>query len=104
MNEISNIPEENEKTREELIEECLELGIPVTGNEDVDTLNLYLGSADDDEDDYDEDDDYYKDDEDEFDDDDDLLKDEPDEENIEDDFDFDEDDDLFEDDDEIPYN
>ena len=76
------------KTREELIEECLEIGIPVTGYEDQETLKMFLGSKDDDE----------------FDDD--GFDEEPDDEIFDEDFDFDEedeDDDLFEDD-ESSYN
>jgi hypothetical protein len=87
---------EEVKTREELIEECLEIGIPVTGYEDQETLKMFLGSA---EDDYSEEED-----DDEFDDD--GFDEEPDDEIFDEDFDFDEeddDDDLFEDD-ESSYN
>ena len=83
------------KTREELIEECLEIGIPVTGYEDQETLKMFLGSADDD---------YSDEEDDEFDDD--GFDEEPDDEIFDEDFDFDDeddDDDLFEDD-ESSYN
>jgi hypothetical protein len=83
------------KTREELIEECLEIGIPVTGYEDQETLKMFLGSKDND---------YSDEDDDEFDDD--GFDEEPDDEIFDEDFDFDEedeDDDLFEDD-ESSYN
>ena len=87
------------KSREELFEECVEMGIPVIGHEDRETLEMFLGSADDD----------YED-EDEFDDDldgDDGFEEGPsdDDEIFDEDFDFDEDDDddLFEDDD-VSYN
>lgn len=89
------------RTREELIEECIEIGIPVTGHEDQETLEMFLGSSDEDSSDKDGDD---------FDDDldsDDGFEEEPseDDEIIDEDFDFDEDDDddLFEDD-EASYN
>ena len=85
------------KSREELMEECIEMGIPVIGHEDRETLEIILGSEDDD----------YNDD---FDDDldgDDGFEDGPsdDDEIFDEDFDFDEDDDddLFEDDD-VSYN
>ena len=88
------------KSREELVEECLDMGIPVIGNEDRETLEMFLGSADDD----------YDDEEDDFDDDldgDDGFEEGPsdDDEIFDEDFDFDEDedDDLFEDDD-VSYN
>ena len=88
------------KSREELVEECLDMGIPVIGNEDRETLEMFLGSADDD----------YEDEEDDFDDDldgDDGFEEGPsdDDEIFDEDFDFDEDDDddLFEDDD-VSYN
>jgi hypothetical protein len=87
---------EETKTREELIEECLEIGIPVTGYEDQETLKMFLGSADDDYSDEEEDDEF----------DDDGFDEEPDDEMFDEDFDFDEedeDDDLFEDD-ESSYN
>lgn len=93
------------KTREELMEECFELGIPITGDEDEETLKLYLDTSDDElgneKDDLPDDDDYYKEDED-----DDLLKEEPDEDDFgNDDFDLDEDeDDDFLDDEEPPFN
>ena len=81
------------KSREELMEECIEMGIPVIGHEDRETLEIILGSEDDD-----------------FDDDldgDDGFEDGPsdDDEIFDEDFDFDEDDDddLFEDDD-VSYN
>ncbi|GAB4301110.1 MAG: hypothetical protein Kow0098_29060 [Ignavibacteriaceae bacterium] len=93
--------EENVKTREELIEECFESGLPIRGDEDTETLRLYLASSDEDDD---LDDDEFED-EDEFEDDD--FEDEPDEDEfIDEDFDFDEDDDddLFDDDEEVPYN
>ena len=75
------------KSREELIEECLEVGIPVAGYEDKDALEMFLGSKDDDLDGFDE---------------------EPsdDDEMFDEDFDFeddDDDDDFFEDDD-VSYN
>ncbi|MGA8263738.1 MAG: hypothetical protein WB779_04810 [Ignavibacteriaceae bacterium] len=81
------------KSREELIEECLEIGIPVIGHEDRETLKMFLGSADDDFVDDPEGDDGFEDgpsDDDEI---------------FDEDFDFDEDDedDLFEDDD-VSYN
>jgi hypothetical protein len=88
------------KTREELIEECIEMGIPVTGYEDQETLEMFLGTADDDSDEDEEeiDDDF---------DDDGGFDEEPseDDEIFDEDFDFDEDedDDLFEDD-ESSYN
>ena len=88
---------EEMKTREELIEECLEIGIPVTGYEDQETLKMFLGSADDDYSDEEEDNDEF---------DDDGFDEEPDDEIFDEDFDFDEedeDDDLFEDD-ESTYN
>ena len=87
------------KSREELIEECLEIGIPVTGYEDQETLKMFLGSS---SDDYEDEDDF----------DDDLDGDNgfdeapsDDDEIFDEDFDFDEDedDDLFEDD-EASYN
>ena len=88
------------KSREELVEECLDMGIPVIGNEDRETLEMFLGSADDN----------YEDEEDDFDDDldgDDGFEEGPsdDDEIFDEDFDFDEDDDddLFEDDD-VSYN
>jgi hypothetical protein len=84
------------KTREELIEECLEIGIPVTGYEDQETLKMFLGSKDDDYSDEEDDDEF----------DDDGFDEEPDDEIFDEDFDFDEedeDDDLFEDD-ESSYN
>ncbi len=85
------------KTREELIEECLEIGIPVTGHEDQETLEMILSSADDDYEDKEEDD---------FDGDE-GFEEEPseDDEIFDEDFEFDEDDDddLFEDD-ESSYN
>lgn len=88
---------ESIKTREELIEECLDLGIPVTGHEDEETLEMFLGSADDDD---------FVDDEEEDDFDDDFEDDELDEpvddkEILDEEFDFeeDDDDDLFDDDD-----
>jgi hypothetical protein len=87
---------EETKTREELIEECLEIGIPVTGYEDQETLKMFLGSADDDYSDEEDDDEF----------DDDGFDEEPDDEIFDEDFDFDEedeDDDLFEDD-ESSYN
>jgi len=85
------------KSREELMEECVEMGIPVIGHEDRETLELFLGSADDDyEDDFDDDLDGE-----------DGFEDGPseDDEIFDEDFDFDEDDDddLFEDDD-VSYN
>ena len=83
------------KTREELIEECLEIGIPVTGYEDQETLKMFLGSKDED---------YSDEEDDEFDDD--GFDEEPDDEIFDEDFDFDDeddDDDLFEDD-ESSYN
>ena len=81
------------KSREELMEECIEMGIPVIGHEDRETLEIILGSEDDDFDDDLEGDDGFEDgpsDEDEI---------------FDEDFDFDEDDDddLFEDDD-VSYN
>ena len=81
------------KLREELMEECIEMGIPVIGHEDRETLEIILGSEDDDFDDDLEGDDGFEDgpsDEDEI---------------FDEDFDFDEDDDddLFEDDD-VSYN
>jgi hypothetical protein len=87
---------EEVKTREELIEECLEIGIPVTGYEDQETLKMFLGSAEDDYSEEEEDDEF----------DDDGFDEEPDDEIFDEDFDFDEeddDDDLFEDD-ESSYN
>ena len=86
---------EEMKTREELIEECLEIGIPVTGYEDQETLKMFLGSKDED---------YSDEEDDEFDDD--GFDEEPDDEIFDEDFDFDDeddDDDLFEDD-ESSYN
>ena len=89
---------ENIKTREELLEEYFEAGIPVTENEDEDTIKMFLGSADDDDyfDDEDEEEDEF---EDEFDDD--VEEPAEDDEIFDEDFDFDEDDDddLFDDDD-----
>ena len=81
------------KSREELIEECLEMGIPITGHEDKETLEMFLGSADEDDDFGDDEDDDF---DDEFDDD---EIDEPvdDKEILDEEFDFD-DDDLDEDD------
>jgi len=87
---------ENIKTREELIEECLEAGIPVTGHEDEETLEMFLGSAD-------EEDDFDDEEEDDFDDEfEDNEIDEPvdEKEILDEDFDFEDDeDDLFDDDD-----
>ena len=85
------------KTREELIEECLEIGIPVTGHEDEETLEMFLGSAD-------EEDDFDDDEEDDFDDEfeDDEIEEPIDEKEILDeefDFEEDDDDDLLDDDD-----
>lgn len=37
--------------REQLIEQCLEMGMPVIGDEDEETLEMYLDMADDDFDD-----------------------------------------------------
>jgi hypothetical protein len=88
------------KSREEMLDECLDLGIPVTGNEDIETLELYLASSDEDDDDIeDEDDDEFE--EDDFEDEDAVDEEEIFEEDL--DIDEDEDDDLF-DDDEAPYN
>ena len=82
------------KSREELVEECLDMGIPVIGNEDRETLEMFLGSADDD----------YEDEEDDLDGDDGFEEGPSDDDEIfDEDFDFDEDDDLFEDDD-VSYN
>lgn len=85
---------ESIKTREELLEECLEIGIPVTGHEDEETLEMFLGSADDEDDFDDEEEDDF---DDEFDDDDPVDE----KEILDEEFDFDEeeDDDLFDDDD-----
>lgn len=87
------------KTREELIEECIEAGIPVTGYEDEETLEMFLGSADDDDDYADEEED------DDFEDENEIEEPSDDEEIFDEDFDFDEDEDedLFEDD-EASYN
>lgn len=88
------------KSREEVLEECLELGIPVTGSEDIDTLKLYLASSDEDEDDIeDEDGDEFE--EDDFEEEEAVDEEEIFEEDL--DLDDDEEDDLF-DDDEPPYN
>lgn len=89
---------DNMKTREELLEECLDSGIPVTGHEDQETLEMFLGSADED--------DYFDDDEDFEDDFGDNEIDEPmdDKEILDEDFDFDDDEDLFDDDDDPQYN
>jgi hypothetical protein len=88
------------KSRKDMLDECLELGIPVTGNEDIETLELYLASSD-------EEDDFEDEDEDEFEEDDFEEEEAVDDEEIfEEDLDIDEDDDeddLF-DDDEAPYN
>ena len=79
------------KSHEELIEECLEMGIPVTGHEDQETLEMFLGSTDEEDDDFDDDLDGFE-------------EEPPDDDEIfDEDFDFDEDDDLFEDD-EASYN
>lgn len=84
---------ESIKTREELIEECLEIGIPVTGHEDEETLEMFLGSADDDDDFVNDDDDF----DDDFDDDE-LEEPVDDKEILDEEFDFEEDDDLEDDD------
>lgn len=86
------------KTREDLIEECLEIGIPVTGHEDQETLEMFLGSADE-YDDFDDEEDF----DDEFED---SELDEPvdDKEILDEEFDFDEDDDDLFDDDDPQYN
>jgi len=85
---IENEPgNESVKTREELIDESIEIGIPVARHENKITLEMFLGSAD--EDDFDDD----------FDDDLDDEIDEPLGDKDIEDFDFDEDDDLFDDDD-----
>lgn len=90
------------KSREELIEECYNAGIPITGDEDLETLELYLASGDedddlgfDDEDDdfAEDDDDYYKSDKDDYIDEDDLDKNAKEEDFYEEDFDFDDEDD-----------
>jgi len=86
------------KSREKLMEECLEIGIPITGYEDKETLEMFLGSAD-------EEDDLGEDEEDDFDDefeDDDLDEPVDDKEIVDEEFDFEEDDDL--DDDDPQYN
>lgn len=91
------------KSREELLEECLEIGIPVTGYEDQETLEMFLGSADDD--DFDDEDNEDEDFDDEFEDEDEIGEPAEDDEIFDEDFDFeeDEDEDLFEDD-ETSYN
>lgn len=39
----------NELSREELIEQCLELGLPINNSDNIETLKFYLESANDDE-------------------------------------------------------
>ncbi len=99
----------SDKTQEELIEECIENGIPVTGHEDIETLEMYLGSSDlDDDDDFDDDEDDNFDDEEEVDgEEDDISEIEPEDEDeiYEEDFDFDDDEeDDFDDDEDVQYN
>ncbi len=97
------------KTQGELIEECIESGIPVTGHEDIETLEMYLGASDYEDDDFDdeEEDDNF-DDEDEVEETEDSSEIEPEDEDeiYDDDFDFDEDDDddLFDDEEDTQYN
>jgi hypothetical protein len=94
------------KTQEELIEECIENGIPVTGHEDIETLEMFL-SASDDDDDFDDDDDDDFDDDDELEDEEEVISEiEPEDEDeiYDDDFDFDEDEDDDDLDDEVQYN
>ena len=100
----------SEKSKQELIEECIESGIPVTGHEDVETLEMFLNSSDyDDDDDFDDEEDDNIDDEDEPDEEDDSSEIEPEDEDeiYDDDFDFEEDEeeDLFDDEeDDVQYN
>lgn len=99
MNGMIEIAEQNGiESREELINKCYDMEIPITGNEDSQTLELYLSSAsDEDFDDEFEDDDFE--DEEEFEDD--FEDDKPAEEEegfYEEDFDFDEEEDIEDDD------
>ena len=118
MTSLANDPEENNSKAEEEfeIEKCRELGLPVSGAEDINSVttglklrfnsagdndNIEGDNANDEEDDFDdEEDDYYENDEEEDD-----FEEEPDEEDFyEEDFDFeddDEEDDLFEDEDQF---
>ncbi|MGA7836632.1 MAG: hypothetical protein WB996_01590 [Ignavibacteriaceae bacterium] len=83
------------ETHEDLLEESLEICIPVAGHQDEETLKMFMGSADE-EDDFDDEEDF----DDEFED---NEIDEPidEKEILDEDFDFDddEDDDLFDDED-----
>ncbi len=104
---INDSEEKVFKTQQELAEECIENGIPITGNEDIETLEMYLSASeyDDDDDDFDDDDDLLDDDEDDFVEEDDSSEIEPEDEIFDEDFDFDEDDDdLLDDDDDMQYN
>jgi hypothetical protein len=53
----------NNKSREELLEECFERGLPVMGDDSVETLKLLLDSDNDDDYFEDDDDSFYEDDE-----------------------------------------
>lgn len=49
MNDIGKVTHDIKKTRrEQLIEQCIKIGMPVAGDENEETLEMYLDVADDD--------------------------------------------------------